>query len=142
MSGKQVVLGAYGNVMHAELVKDRLEVEGIPAFVADDAMGHLYPGALEPALGGIRVLVREEDLERAQDVLANLSHPLGSSADELTEEDLQVLEAEAEQAAPEDDGPAAGADDGEPPGMLRTLVVVALFALLAFVGIGLYFGLF
>ncbi len=60
-------LGTYGSTTEAELVRARLEANGIDSLVqADDASGTV------PSLGGIegiRVLVREEDLADAYEVL-------------------------------------------------------------------------
>jgi hypothetical protein len=127
VSAAAVVLDAFPTVMVAEMVKDRLAVEGIDAFVADENMGSLYPG-MEAFLGGIRVLVRPEDLERARDVLAHLSQPLGTSPEGLSEEELAVLASEAEAAPPE---PPAGeeAQDRVRPVFLTILVTLLLVGL-------------
>lgn len=50
-----------------ELVRARLESAGISASVHGDDAGGLYPNLSQ---SGVRVLVREEDLDEAQAVLA------------------------------------------------------------------------
>ncbi len=52
----------------AELVKSVLESEGIDAFLPDQHLLGLEPGA-ETVFGGARVLVRASDLDRAQQIL-------------------------------------------------------------------------
>ncbi len=53
----------------AELVKSILESEGVEAFLPDEHLLGLEPGA-ETVFGGARVLVRESDLDRAQQILS------------------------------------------------------------------------
>jgi hypothetical protein len=51
----------------AELVRGLLESAGIPAWVSTDDAGGLYPSFT--LTDGARVMVREHDRERAEDVL-------------------------------------------------------------------------
>ena len=65
---KLVVVRSYGSRVEAELAKGALEDAGIPAMTQADTAGgmreHLaWSGA------GFRVLVREEDVDAARDVL-------------------------------------------------------------------------
>jgi hypothetical protein len=53
----------------AHVIVAVLEAEGIDTFVPDSHMAGIRP-ELSGALGGIRVLVRESDLELAREVLA------------------------------------------------------------------------
>ena len=58
------------NQLHeAELVKSVLDAEGIDTEIPDAYMAGVQP-ALGAGIGGIRVLVRSSDLERAEQVLA------------------------------------------------------------------------
>lgn len=62
-----VRLGTYNSVTEANVVKARLESEGIDAIVQSDDLG-----ATTPTLGvvrGVLVLVREEDRAAAMDAL-------------------------------------------------------------------------
>jgi hypothetical protein len=63
-------LGIYGSTTEAELVRARLEANGIVALVqADNASGTVPPlGTIE----GIKVLVREEDLADAYEALERM----------------------------------------------------------------------
>ncbi len=56
------------SVVEAEIVKGRLEAEGIPAFVADEAGGGVMPFIASSS--GVRVQVAREDEARAREVLA------------------------------------------------------------------------
>ena len=50
----------------AELARAHLAAEGIAAAIAADDIGGMYPGV---SFGGIRLLVRHEDLETAKQLL-------------------------------------------------------------------------
>ena len=57
------------NWLHeAELVKSVLDAEGIAAEIPDAYMAGVQP-ALGAAIGGIRVVVRSSDLDRAEQAL-------------------------------------------------------------------------
>ena len=64
-----VVVRNCGWVHEADVIVAVLEAEGIDVFVPDSHMASIRP-ELSGALGGIRVLVRESDLELAREVLA------------------------------------------------------------------------
>ncbi|MDH3259486.1 MAG: DUF2007 domain-containing protein [Acidimicrobiia bacterium] len=50
----------------AELARAHLAAEGIEATVAADDVGGMYPGV---SFGGIRLLVRRDDLDLAKQIL-------------------------------------------------------------------------
>jgi hypothetical protein len=50
----------------AEVARSFLEMEGIESVIATDDAGGAYPGALLPA----RIIVREDDADRALEILA------------------------------------------------------------------------
>ena len=52
----------------AEFVKSLLEAEGIEVFLPDEYTLGVDPG-LAPGFGGVRILVRHQDLSRAREVL-------------------------------------------------------------------------
>lgn len=54
----------------AQLAKAALESEGIEATIADENLIRLY-WAISNAIGGVKVQVRADDLERARELLAN-----------------------------------------------------------------------
>jgi F420-dependent methylenetetrahydromethanopterin dehydrogenase len=77
-----VVVQSYANRPEAELAKGALEAAGIPAMVQSDSVGgmreHLaWSGA------GFKILVREEDVTDAREVLAPLSESGEALDDDL-----------------------------------------------------------
>lgn len=62
-----VVIRTFLNRIDAELAKGALEAAEIDAMVAADDAGGLRPSFW--VLRGVRLLVREEDIERAEEVL-------------------------------------------------------------------------
>ena len=54
----------------AQIIRARLEDEGIPAALSYESAGVVY-GLTIDGLGEVRILVSESDLERAQAVLAD-----------------------------------------------------------------------
>ena len=65
-----VPLGKYTSKMEANLVKARLESEGIESMVQADDLGSTTP--MLGTLRGILVLVREQDRPRAMEVLERM----------------------------------------------------------------------
>jgi DNA-directed RNA polymerase subunit RPC12/RpoP len=69
-----VVAATFATVGEAEAALSALDAAGIEAFVADEnmvAVDWMY----SQAIGGVKVLVREEDLEEAQALLAATAEP-------------------------------------------------------------------
>lgn len=62
-----IVVGTYPTRADAELAQAALEVEGIQSVVSSDDAGGAYPFDLS---GGARLVVSEEDAERAAAILA------------------------------------------------------------------------
>lgn len=63
-----VVLKKFSHPVEAHLLKSRLESEGIESFVADEnivGLNWFYSNAV----GGVRLQVNEQDLEKAQAIL-------------------------------------------------------------------------
>jgi hypothetical protein len=63
-----VTVAAFPDVAEAELAKERLELEGILAFVIDAQAAGVMP-YLAGAMGGVRVQVEPKDVERAKEIL-------------------------------------------------------------------------
>lgn len=63
----------FTNVIEAEMAKTRLESEGIFALAADGATASVAPH-LSIAIGGVRLQVREDDLEEAKAILDEERH--------------------------------------------------------------------
>lgn len=63
----------FGSRPEAELARALLDDAGIPATVESDDAGGMYPSMAN--VGGVRLLVREEDLEDARAVLEDSLPP-------------------------------------------------------------------
>jgi len=63
-----VTVGNYFDRMGAELAKGVLDVDGIESYVSADDTGGMRPSLLTGA-GGVRLIVRAEDAERASALL-------------------------------------------------------------------------
>ena len=66
---KLVVVGTFLNVVEAELAQGALQAGGIDAMVTADDMGGQRPSLW---MGGIRVKVRSEDVQKAARLLQSL----------------------------------------------------------------------
>ena len=60
---KIVTLESYYDPMLAEIIRGRLEAEGIPCFIADDPV-------YKSVLGGVKLKVFERDLAKCREILA------------------------------------------------------------------------
>jgi hypothetical protein len=67
---KLVTVETFSSPWEAQLARACLEAEGIHAIVADEHFFRLY-SALTSTLGGVRLQVRPEDLDRAAELLRN-----------------------------------------------------------------------
>jgi hypothetical protein len=63
-----VTVASYPDVAEAQLARERLETEGIRAFVIDAQTAGVMP-FLTSSTGGVRVQVEPKDEERAREVL-------------------------------------------------------------------------
>jgi hypothetical protein len=90
-----VTLTRVGDWTTAQLLRGRLDAEGIECLLPDEVMAR----QLQPAIRGIRVQVRRADLERAKEVLADPG---------VADADLA-----AEAGADADASPAGARADGE-----------------------------
>ena len=59
-----VIFDNYPNIEEASIIAGKLEDSGIPCYISDD--NNLYV----PVFGGVTIYVREEDLERAKQIVA------------------------------------------------------------------------
>jgi hypothetical protein len=71
MPGELCTLATFSDVVEASLVVNRLKDEGIPARLSSDMSGGLL--GLGYALGGMDIIVSEDDLERALLVLEKMA---------------------------------------------------------------------
>ncbi|MBV9949287.1 MAG: DUF2007 domain-containing protein [Myxococcales bacterium] len=63
-----VTVATFPDTPEAELARERLELEGVRAFVVDAQTGGVMP-YLVSSTGGVRVQVASTDLERAKQIL-------------------------------------------------------------------------
>jgi hypothetical protein len=63
-----VTVATFSDAPEADLARQRLELEGIPAFVMDAQTAGVMP-YLAGAMGGVRVQVEPKDLQRAKEIL-------------------------------------------------------------------------
>jgi hypothetical protein len=63
-----VTVATFPDVAEAELAKERLELEGVLAFVIDAQAAGVMP-YLAGAMGGVRVQVEPKDVEKAKEIL-------------------------------------------------------------------------
>ncbi|HEY9532988.1 MAG TPA: DUF2007 domain-containing protein [Mucilaginibacter sp.] len=69
MKDKIVTLSSYYDIMEAEIVRARLEANGISCFIADDNVMAGNP-IYNQAMGGVKIKVFEHDLETCQEILS------------------------------------------------------------------------
>ena len=79
----------------AEIAKGLLKENGIESIVSSDDVGGRYPSA---AMGNVKLTVREEDIEKAKEILEVLESTVEG---ELWEEDSTVEFPEVKPSAPE-----------------------------------------
>jgi hypothetical protein len=70
MENELVTVATFPDVAEAELARERLELEGIRAFVIGAQTGGVMPFLTGPE-GGIQVQVDPQDAQRAKEVLGS-----------------------------------------------------------------------
>jgi hypothetical protein len=108
MAGRLVTVATFDSAPQAHVAKGALEAAGIQASVTEEIAGSLF-GPATVAMGGIKVLVREEYEERARTILDETFED-----EPLDEEDL-ADEAEAAEREDDDEPPAPTPASGEGP---------------------------
>lgn len=68
--GKLITVGVYYDDWQAHMAVGELAENGIEAIINNEIMAGIYPIG---AMGGIKVLVREQDAEAAEQILNKLS---------------------------------------------------------------------
>ncbi len=66
-----VTIGSYGDLMLAEIIRGRLESEGITTFLTDD-IAALTSEAGIVGTQGVRIRVAEDQAEEAREILAEI----------------------------------------------------------------------
>ena len=69
-----VTFRTFYNPMEAEIIRTKLEANGIPSFMADESLGVLYP-VYNQGGGGIKLKVFAKDLERSNEVINDTTEP-------------------------------------------------------------------
>ncbi len=65
-----VVFQVFSNTIDAHMLVNKFESEGIECFLYDENIVSINP-FLDAAVGGIKVMIKEEDFERAKIILNN-----------------------------------------------------------------------
>ena len=66
-----IVFKTFNNPVEAHLLRTQLENEGILSFVFDENMISINP-FYNVALGGVKVMIHEKDIERASEIVENV----------------------------------------------------------------------
>ena len=77
-----VTFRTFYNPMEAEIIRTKLEANGIPSFIADESLGVLYP-VYNQGGGGIKLKVFARDVEKCEEILSE-ENPL--SDEDITPE--------------------------------------------------------
>ena len=86
MSEKLITIATFSQEIEAHLSKIRLESEGIECFIADEyivTMNWLYSNAV----GGVKLKVKESDVERTIEILRQEPVSTDSVGDRVSEDD-------------------------------------------------------
>jgi hypothetical protein len=75
-----VTLETFYNPMLAEIIRAKLEANGIPCFLTDQSLGPMYP-VYNQGSGGIQLKVFAKDVDRCREILAE--------DDELAGDDIE-----------------------------------------------------
>ena len=69
-----VTFQTYYNVMEAEIIRTKLEANGIHCFITDESLGVLYP-VYNQGGGGIKLKVFARDVEKCWEILLDKGLP-------------------------------------------------------------------
>jgi hypothetical protein len=69
-----VTFRTFYSPMEAEIIRTKLEANGIPSFIADESLGVLYP-VYNQGGGGIKLKVFAKDVERSNEVINDTIEP-------------------------------------------------------------------
>jgi len=68
MEEEIVVFETYYNPMLAEIIRAKLEANGIPCFLSDESIGTMYP-VYNQGSGGIKLKVFKRDLDKCREIV-------------------------------------------------------------------------
>lgn len=86
MNDKTVVYSTYYNPMEANIIKAKLEDSGFACYLADENFATLNP-LYNQAIGGVKLIVFERDIEAINALLAEDNSLVLESSDEITDEE-------------------------------------------------------
>jgi hypothetical protein len=112
MLGRLITIETYNNAMQASLAKNYLESAGVRCVLADEVAVTSGFSGLTNAMGGIKLQVAEEDMDRACDLLDEIEHHR-SSAEPKPE--TNPAPPEAADAVPPEPKPGDDDEPDEPP---------------------------
>lgn len=72
MRDKFITIAAFQYSSEAQIIKGRLEAEGVPVFLSDNYTIDTDP-LVSNAIGGVKLKIYTEDREKAQEVLKNIN---------------------------------------------------------------------
>lgn len=81
MAERLITIATFSQPIMAELARTRLEAESIGCFIADESIVMMNP-FYSPAVGGVKLQVRESDIQRALEVLRQRSDAADSDSAE------------------------------------------------------------
>ncbi|MDB5142794.1 MAG: hypothetical protein JWQ66_1507 [Mucilaginibacter sp.] len=64
-----VTFETYYDLMLAEIIRAKLEANGIDCFITDESLGALFP-VIDNGSGGIKIKVFARDLEKCREIIA------------------------------------------------------------------------
>jgi len=64
-----VVFETYYDRMLAEIIRTKLEANGIPCFLSDESIGTMYP-VYNNGAGGIKLRVFKRDMDKAKEIVS------------------------------------------------------------------------
>jgi hypothetical protein len=124
-----VTLTRCGELPTAQLLCGRLDAEGIECFIPDEIMA-TQTWHLTRAIGGIRVQVRQADLERAQQILENPGVAEGAGEGDAAEVSSESSAGESAGQDKDDDGSISAGDRAAYRAMRVALVSLWLLGLI------------
>src|SRR4051812_5239965 len=74
MTDDLMTVASFGSPVEAQIARNRLEAEGIPAVLGDDGAVNML-GFTTGALGAVKLLVASADVRRAREILADPGQP-------------------------------------------------------------------
>src|SRR5262245_51263343 len=112
MKDSWVTVGSFPTAVEAELAKNRLAQDGIEAMLSDaEAVSMVF--AFSGAMGGVKLLMSEEDAGRAEAILTRVKRGHGSRRDDYGLEE-NVTDAPDKVRVPTDEEtPPADEEDEE-----------------------------